>query len=278
MYDDSYYGQAGGDVFMAKYAICCMLGAGIVIDVSRSSPGRPRTCDRHCACGSRQIGANVGQNLRLFARNRNVSAVYAFEPWPAHYHTMHATFNGSKKIKLFNAAVAEADGTKAFFPNRNSTSPDMPGNQLGSLVDLSRYHGTHGTPLTVRSVRLDTVLATLEGRKHKHVHLMKIDVETNEPAVLQGASATLARTSSVQFECNGIYAGEKQLKAVTEDLRVSGFEVYKLGPREMLRIDGPNWQDRYDRFSWENCLAIRPHLGRLLRSRYASKPPSLRRV
>jgi FkbM family methyltransferase len=112
------------------------------------------------------VGANLGLHSVLL--DELASRVLAFEPNPRLLPALRRTVAGLRNTELVECALADFDGTAHF--------DDQGDHSAGAIAP-------EGDVVNVR--RLDDVLGGAP------VHLMKIDVEGHEAAVLRGAESTL---------------------------------------------------------------------------------------
>lgn len=124
------------------------------------------------------VGANIGIYAMLHARLRPQSTTVAFEPAPnvlASGETM-TTANGVT-VRWEHAAVSDSEGDVTLFLSARTDASN-------SLV--SQHRKAKGT-VTVPAVTLDGYVRS----SGLVPSVVKIDVERHEPAVIQGAAATL---------------------------------------------------------------------------------------
>jgi len=175
------------------------------------------------------IGANLGWHVVHAAQHRSVETIVAFEPDPFNGWLLNRnlTFNKIDKAVVSNNAVGDRSGIarlhsyKASNRGRHSLLKDY---GLGSL----------NVPLT----DLDSALEQL-GLNERHVSLIKIDVEGYEPAVIAGATKTLARTEALVLEFSPQLSGDGALSTrhMTNALQGMGFAPFRLQGNEALPLD-----------------------------------------
>jgi FkbM family methyltransferase len=167
------------------------------------------------------VGANMGWHVLHAARHPAVESVVAFEPdaFNAWLLDQNLSYNGVGNVVVCCCAVGAAPGVaklhrfKASNLGRHSVIADS---GLGSRL----------TPL----VDLDGALANL-GFGERRVVMLKIDVEGYEPAVIEGARLTLARTDVVILEHSPDLsrAGGLSPAIVVDRLTAHGFASFVLG-------------------------------------------------
>jgi FkbM family methyltransferase len=128
------------------------------------------------------VGANVGFYTLLFSHLAGTGGnVLAFEPFPRNVALLrrHTELNHCDNVTIFDAAVADYDGTAQF--------EEAPNASMGHLSDQGG--------ITVDCRRLDTLVR--EG--FAAPDLIKIDVEGAEAGVLAGAVEILQKHKPVIF-------------------------------------------------------------------------------
>jgi len=166
------------------------------------------------------VGANIGYMTSIMAVAAASSGrIVAFEPHPALAKTMlynvglwNRTNPPTASIEVRQEAANERDGeTYLEIPNDFTSN-----NGLAFLVDQPT-----SSSLTVRSVRLDSVLAS-----HQRVDLLKVDVEGAELAVFHGAEKLLSSHSVRHI----IFEEHRNFPTpVTIFLQERGYTIYQLG-------------------------------------------------
>lgn len=124
------------------------------------------------------VGANTGM-YSLIAKTVNPhSQVFAFEPISRVYEKLAGNVAlNDFDIKCFEAGVSNNDGTAMIH--------DLPDSHVYSVTIGGSIHGpdVETFPTSIETVRLDS---TIEREQLNRIDLMKIDVETHEPEVMQG--------------------------------------------------------------------------------------------
>lgn len=162
------------------------------------------------------IGSNVGLYAAVCALMSGIEVV-AFEPTPSTARIARGIFERNRlDIRHVEAAVGEQAGTAELFLSATSDASN-------SLVEgFKRSTGS----VTVPVVAIDEVAGT----EHPLPSVIKIDVETFEPAVLRGAIRTLETVRPYVvvevLKRRGVDHGPS-IEAVVADL---GYHYYRLGP------------------------------------------------
>ena len=175
------------------------------------------------------VGANVGNWTHAWLAAYPATRVVCVEPSVLNAHALVDRFAREPRVEIVHAATGRQDG-KALLAApcagsaRSTLFPDATGGMTVS-----------------EEVRLVTVDQLCLELGLDSVDVLKLDVEGAELDTLVGARKTLARTQVVQFEY-----GEPDLHSrvwfrdLWNLLTESGFEIQRLTPRGLRRID------RYD--------------------------------
>ncbi len=132
------------------------------------------------------VGAFVGYMTLLAALANRRARVVSLEPYTPTFHRLlrNLEINGVDNVDAVNLAAGSAAGTAVLHHARDgySSGASLNAAHLEALTDLA------STEVPVR--RLDSLLGELGLER---VDLMKLDTETTEPDVLEGAATTVAR-------------------------------------------------------------------------------------
>lgn len=195
-----------------------MLGFASDIYVARSlelygeyCPGERRLFDQLVKPGHTvvEIGANIGSHTVALARACAPGPLYAFEPQQRVFQALCANLalNGVANAVAYPEACGEAPGW-AVVPRLDYGAVRNPGG-----VAL-QPDGSEG--LRTRIVRLDDL-------ELPACHLLKVDVEGFEPAVLRGAAGTIARCRPILYVENDRAANQQ---AVIDLIHGQGYRMY----------------------------------------------------
>lgn len=201
------------------------------------------------------VGANIGgefEGIRALLTETR-SKLVAVEPNPLNVEILQEK-KESCAFDLYAMALSDTKGVLPFY-----TYKGAPENKAGYSLGGLRAGGKKITDVTVST--LDTLL---EEYPEYTVKYLKIDTEGNDTLVLRGAQKNLHRIHYILFEASDCLKdlrgpGEKEpLRACVEMLDTAGFDVYKIGTRRLLKINGTMWDRTYDVLTfWSNCFAVR---------------------
>jgi FkbM family methyltransferase len=164
------------------------------------------------------VGANRGdfcaEALELFAS----ATVYCFEPTADIFQLLKSRFGENPRVKMFENAILEADGTIKFFVR--------PGSVWNSLL----RDGTSGVvPPAEREV--DVAGVSLDSFTQRQgvdaIDLLKLDIQGAELRALRGAKGLLSngKVGLIQLEVNfqNLYAGQGDLESISRLLFDCGY-------------------------------------------------------
>ena len=147
------------------------------------------------------IGANIGQATDLMIKNsKDNDLVWAFEPHPELFSFLHNKYKSQKNVVIWPLAVNDRVGNADFYSSvdlkHSSTS------HLTSLVkdgNTAKYHPTPTSVVTLDSFDYENI---------PNVNFIKIDAESNDFLILQGAKKLLEKQRPfVIFEFSGMVGG-----------------------------------------------------------------------
>ena len=180
------------------------------------------------------------------------SRILAFEPNPVNHPILE-----SKQldfVDFFPFAVSNVETTAPLYCWRDTPEND-PGYALAGL----RAGGPKICDVEIRT--LDGVLKNYEDYIIKY---MKIDTEGNDTLVLEGCRKNLYRVHYIIFEasdCLDDFRGPgsiNPLKTCVDMLDAEGFDVYRIGIKCLIKLNGDGWKSVYENEKfWSNCFALK---------------------
>jgi FkbM family methyltransferase len=169
------------------------------------------------------VGANVGQSIRMFQEVFPNSTIHAFEPSPECFAQLAAN-NWGARIKLHQLALGAKDEEAPF--NQYELSV------LNSLLPLERVADNcfADVPCTsVTTVKTRTLDAVCDELGVTRIDLLKIDTQGYDMHVLEGASRMLRFNcvSAITIELNFVpmYNGQASPQEILDLLNGYGFKL-----------------------------------------------------
>lgn len=194
------------------------------------------------------VGAYVGFFTLLAAHANAAGQVYAFEPLPEAFSRLlqHVERNGLTNVVCEKAAVGRENGQADFFHAPAEKVQEVASDARASIPcssSLSRSFMAPVEGVVSRRVAVTTLGSYLASRKLERVDLMKIDTETTEPDVLEGAFELLKSSRPAIF-CEVLPGGgtERRLEELLFPLGYRAFLLTPRGPEPRDHVLGhPAW-------------------------------------
>lgn len=195
------------------------------------------------------IGANMGMYTDHILQFRKEKGSYhLFEPTNKCFQELVKKYKGKNNMYLNKWAVSDKNEELPIFY-------DSQGSALASLYqrDLKHFAIDMNQSEKVETIRLDEYL-----KKHQiqHIHLLKIDTEGHELAVIRGLGVYLnsALIDFIQFEYGGTYKDANiRLFDMYEILEKAGFKIGKLHAQGIKIVPYEPFMEDY---SYSNYVAI----------------------
>jgi FkbM family methyltransferase len=161
-----------------------------------------------------EVGANMGSHSVDMARACAPGAFYAFEPQPRLFQILCANLamNDIGNALAYPDALGEAEGEAMVPPVNYLTTGNFGGIELVE-------NNERGIKVRVR---------TLDDFELKALHVLKVDVEGFEAAVIRGARETIRRCNPVIYIENDRQAKQQELISLIAEL---GYTLYWHAPR-----------------------------------------------
>jgi FkbM family methyltransferase len=184
------------------------------------------------------VGANIGWHTVHAARHQAVETVVAFEPEPLNASLLdqNLLINNIDNVVICACALGASSGLARLHRYKNSNR---------GRHSLTRDYGYGSRLVPLRE--LDRELNSL-GLGDRSILVLKIDVEGFEPAVIEGASQSLARTKAIVLEFSPSLSREGGLSihAMIAQLHRSGFKPYSLASNGRLEPIEREWLAGFD--------------------------------
>ncbi len=136
------------------------------------------------------VGANVGLFSMLIRERFPEATIYAIEPVRRIFRALRKNFRGDAKTVAINKAISDFCGSSKMVFDENCSG-------LSHLVDKNIDENGKGI---IEDVEVQTLDAFVQEHGIGVVDILKIDVETFEKHVLEGARNTLEKTRYLVIE------------------------------------------------------------------------------
>lgn len=195
------------------------------------------------------IGSNVGcYTDKILQHIKEKGTFHLFEPTNKCFQELVKKYKGRNNILINKLAVSDKSGQVPIFY-------DKEGSSLASLYkrNLKNYFIDMNKWENVDTIRLDDYI-----KKHQiqHIHLLKMDTEGHELAVLKGFGKYLNRdfVDFIQFEYGGTYLDANiRLYDMYEILVNAGFTIGKLHAQGIQLL---SYEPRLEDYLYANYVAI----------------------
>lgn len=175
------------------------------------------------------IGAHVGDWTAALVSSVSDAVVYCFEPSSTAFAVLTQRFSGHERVRVIKSAVGDKSGVAQLWFNE-------PGSYLASLsrrrldhFDIDFFQYEEVPVITLNSFLVDNSVAP---------HLLKIDVEGHELAVLKGSTKMMQSVEVVQFEFGGTNIDTRTyFQDFFYYFKELGFRLFRLGPKGLELID-----------------------------------------
>jgi FkbM family methyltransferase len=206
------------------------------------------------------VGANIG-GYSLFLKEYIVnSTIYSFEPVPETYLELQK--NIGAKTHTYNIGFGNAPGKGILYNASNTVASEIATMHKDLLTDAFDVN-----EFTTISFDIDTIDNFCFAKNITAIDFLKLDVEGNELAILQGALKMLSTDSIkiIQFEFN---AHNVYSRVFLRDfyLLLSGFNLYRLNRNGLVSLG--QYQPINEIFTAQNILAVHKTIVSKTDSRY----------
>lgn len=196
------------------------------------------------------VGANVGSYASRIKTLAPAATIHAFEPHPETYQRLQAVAQVLGFIAV-NLGCGEQSGSVTLYDHNGTAS----GTSHATLYRGVLEQAGHSPPTAV-----EVQMTTLDAYAHRagldHIHLLKIDTEGHELAVLRGARQLIEqrRIGAIQFEFNAMNVASRSF---FQDFRqvLPRYRFYRLLPDGLITLEPYRALD-CELFAYQNIAAI----------------------
>lgn len=195
------------------------------------------------------IGANVGNYTLSLQQNIPYAKVYAFEPVKDTFTQLEK--NVACNAKLHNIGFGDVVGKGTLYNTLNTVVSEITTTHKDILLDIFKSTDE----VIAIEFDIDTIDNFCASNGIKQIDFLKIDVEGNELAVLQGAGSMIANDAIkiIQFEFNthNVYA-----RVFLKDFYglLKSFMFYRLNRNSLISLG--DYKASNEIFTAQNIVAI----------------------
>jgi FkbM family methyltransferase len=192
------------------------------------------------------VGANIGEWSDLVLHINPSVKVHCFEPCSTTFERLQKR-NFGKSVVLNQLALSDHTGEAIIHIF----------GECAGTNSLYRRQGLKDEQKKTEIIRGDTLDAYCKRKDIDQIDLLKMDVEGHELMVLKGSARMLAegRIKRIQFEYGGAHIDANVfLKDIFGVLNSYGFQLYKIYPREIRRVD--RYNQEFENFQTSNWVAL----------------------
>ena len=239
------------------------MGVGVPTD-AMIGPGERRFMQRLSKLGAINVfdvGAHVGEFATRLRSSCPQARIWAFEPHPAAFKQLREAAEASG-FKAVNLGLSDRSGRLELYDYADRAD----GTSHASLhADV--FESVHHARTTSVEVDVTTIDEFIQSEKVSHLHLLKVDAEGHELAILRGAEGAIqsGAVDIVQFEFNEMNVMSRVFFKDFYDV-LPGFTFHHVVVNGLAPMGA--YQPRtHELFILQNVVAIRPgldHLGELL--------------
>lgn len=183
------------------------------------------------------VGAYTGITYLTYRKQFPKAVIHAFEPFPDSFSELSAAVLGDTDAHAHELALSNATGTQTLHVNSSSATNSL----LPAEPEAKRYWGDglldERETVHVETTTLDLFCAE---RTIEQIDLIKLDVQGNEYAVLEGAAGLLKRQAIrliyMEVILAGTYQGQRPFHDYLALMASNGYELLDL--YNCIRHDG----------------------------------------
>lgn len=174
------------------------------------------------------VGANRGQTGQMLRRVGYAGRIVSFEPIGEVYADLATACADDRRWEAYHTAVGDRDGAARIGVSENFVSSSiLPATEAMIEIHAPIRYTRHED---IKLSRLDTILPKVS-RPQDRIHL-KIDTQGFEQSVINGATESLSRISSIRMEVaiSECYTGEWLVPEAIIAMRDRGFVLVDTSP------------------------------------------------
>ena len=143
-----------------------------------------------------QVGAHIGQEVKVFKNLNSKANIYLFEPQKELFQKLKMQYKNDKYITLFNLALGDSKQTQTMFKDVNNDS------QSSSILKPKEHLKYHSYIEFEKDNQEVIYVDTLDSFNIDNANVLCIDVQGYELNVLKGSKTSLKNIDALLVEIN----------------------------------------------------------------------------
>jgi FkbM family methyltransferase len=206
------------------------------------------------------VGANIGSYTLFLKGHIANGAIYSFEPVPETYRELQK--NITDNTHIYNIGFGNEPGKGTLYNASNTVASEIATMHKDVLTDAFEIN-----EFTTISFDIDTIDNFCSSKNISTIDFLKLDVEGNELAILQGATKMLDTNNIkiIQFEIN---AHNVYSRVFLRDfyLLLKDFDLYRLNRNSLVSLG--QYQPINEIFTAQNIVAVHKTLSPKINSKF----------
>lgn len=184
------------------------------------------------------VGANLGQSIDRFLSLYSSPTIHSFEPNPSTFEVL-CKYNSHQNIFTNNFGLSDKSSVSPLFFGPSSKLDSLrkyntKREDFNPVKMATKQHITENDLIEKINqsveVRLETLQSYCETKKVEKIDILKIDTQSHELEVLQGAGAFLDKVSLIQIEIifSDLYNASLTFYEIEKIIKPFGFRIVAL--------------------------------------------------
>ena len=143
-----------------------------------------------------QVGAHIGQEVKIFKNLNNKANIYLFEPQEELFQKLKLKYENDKYVALYNYALGDSKETQTMYKDINNDS------QSSSILKPKDHLKYHSYIVFEKDNKEPIYVDTLDSFNIDNANVLCIDVQGYELNVLKGSKNSLNNIEALVVEIN----------------------------------------------------------------------------
>lgn len=143
-----------------------------------------------------QVGAHIGQEVKIFKKLNSEAKIYLFEPQKELFQKLKMQYENDKYITLYNLALGDSKQTQTMYKDINNDS------QSSSILEPKEHLKYHAYIEFEKDNDEIINVNTLDSLNIYDANILCVDVQGYELNVLKGSKTSLKNIDAILVEIN----------------------------------------------------------------------------